>query len=93
MTFNNTVPPSDSISSFSISKANGTLTFIEIFPAGGSFARQFALNKAGNLVAVALQETGSVAILERDVASGVFTKQVAKIAIGGGQTVCIVWDE
>jgi 6-phosphogluconolactonase (cycloisomerase 2 family) len=93
LTFNNTSPPSDAMSVFSISSKDGTLSFLEVFPAGGSYARQFASNRGGNLVAVGLQQTGSVSILERDVTSGVFTKEVASIAIGGGEVVCVVWDE
>jgi len=81
------------MSVFSISPKDGSLTFIEVFPAGGSYARQFALNKGGNLVAVGLQQTGSISILERDLTSGVFKREVASIAIGGGEVVCAVWDE
>jgi 6-phosphogluconolactonase (cycloisomerase 2 family) len=81
------------MSVFSISPIDGTLSFLELFPAGGSYPRQFALNRAGNLVAVGLQQTGSVSILERDVSSGVFEREVASIAIGGGAVVCVVWDE
>jgi 6-phosphogluconolactonase (cycloisomerase 2 family) len=78
---------------FSISPMDGTLSFREIFPAGGSWARQFALNRAGNLVAVGLQQTGSVSIIERDTTSGILKREVARIAIGGGGVVCVVWDE
>ena len=81
------------MSAFSISPVDGALTFLQLFPAGGSFPRQFALNRAGNLVAVGLQHTGTVSILERDVASGVFEKEVGRISIGGGDVDCIVWDE
>jgi 6-phosphogluconolactonase (cycloisomerase 2 family) len=93
LTFKNTKPPSDSISSFAISPIDGTLSFSQLFPAGGSYPRQFSLNRAGNLVAVGLQETGSVAILERDTCSGTFVKEVARIDITGGEVVCVVWDE
>jgi 6-phosphogluconolactonase (cycloisomerase 2 family) len=81
------------MSVFSISPTDGTLSFLEVFPAGGSWARQFALNRGGNLVAVGLQETGSVSILERDITTGILKKEVASIAIGGGQVTCVVWDE
>ena len=81
------------MSVFSISPIDGTLSFRQLFPTGGQYARQFALNPAGNLIVVGLQETGNVAILERDVASGVFEKEVASIRIAGGQVVCVVWDE
>ena len=78
---------------FSISPADGTLSFREIFPAGGSWARHFALNRAGNLVAVGLQQTGTVSIIERDATSGILKSEVARIAIGGGGVQCVVWDE
>ena len=81
------------MSVFSISPKDGTLSFLEIFPAGGSYARQFALNRGGNLVAVGLQQTGTISILERDLTSGVFKREVARLAIGGGEVVCVVWDE
>ena len=93
LTFNNTKPPSDSMSTFAISPGDGTLSFRQLFPAGGSYPRQFALNRAGNLVAVGLQQTGSVTILERDTSSGTFVKEVASIDIAGGEVVCVVWDE
>ena len=93
LTFNNTSPPSDSISSFAINQTDGSLQFMQLFPAGGSYPRQFALNTAGNLAAVGLQETGSVSILAREVASGSFTKEVVNISIDGGEVVCVVWDE
>lgn len=81
------------MSVFSISPTDGTLSFLEVFPAGGSWARQFALNRGGNLVAVGLQQTGSVSILERDATSGILKREVASIAIGGGEVTCVVWDE
>lgn len=93
LTFNNTKPPSDSMSSFAISPRDGTLSFRQLFPAGGSYPRQFAFNRGGNLVAVGLQQTGSVTILERDTCSGTFVKEVASINIAGGEVVCVVWDE
>jgi 6-phosphogluconolactonase (cycloisomerase 2 family) len=81
------------MSVYSISPTDGRLSFLEVFPAGGSWARQFAMNRGGNLVAVGLQETGSVSILERDTTSGILKKEVASIPIGDGQVTCVVWDE
>jgi len=81
------------MAAFSISPLDGSLTFLQLFPASGSYPRQFALNRVGNLVAVGLQETGAVSILQRDSSSGVFEKQVASVDIEGGQVVCVVWDE
>lgn len=93
LTFSQLSPASDSLASFAINQADGTLSFRQLFPAGGSYPRQFALNTAGNLAAVGLQETGTVSILARDVNSGSFTQEVASVPIGGGQVVCVVWDE
>ena len=93
LSFNNTVPPSDAMASFAISPEDGSLQFRQLFPAGGSYPRQFAMNRAGDLVAVGLQETGSVAILRRDVCGGVFVGEVARIDVAGGEVVCVVWDE
>jgi 6-phosphogluconolactonase (cycloisomerase 2 family) len=70
----------------------GALTFEGLFPAGGSYPRQFAINKAGNLVAVGLQESGRVVVWERDVASGAFEREVGVVE-GLGQVTCVVWDE
>ena len=81
------------MSVFAISPIDGTLTFLQLFPAGGSYPRQFALNKAGNLAAVGLQMTGSVAILQRDAATGLFEEEVASLPIGNGMVTCVVWDE
>ena len=81
------------MSVFAISPADGSLTFLQLFPAGGSYPRQFALNKAGNLAAVGLQMTGSVSILERNTVTGLFEKEVANVGIGGGMVTCVVWDE
>ncbi|KAL9580480.1 MAG: hypothetical protein Q9203_006281, partial [Teloschistes exilis] len=44
--------------------------FNSLSPAGGSFPRQFSLNKIGDLVAVGLQNSGRVVVYSRDVASG-----------------------
>jgi 6-phosphogluconolactonase (cycloisomerase 2 family) len=65
--------------------------------AGGSYPRHFSINKAGDMVAVALQMSGNVVIWERNVTTG---KIVREIGIGGiaqawglGNVTCVVWDE
>ena len=90
-----TQPPTDSIASFAISKEDGTLTKKGLVSAHGSFPRQFALNRAGDLLAVGLQNTGSVVILKKDATSQLFTEKVASIQLPKGLDipVCIVWDE
>ncbi|KAF2841654.1 YkgB protein [Patellaria atrata CBS 101060] len=89
LTFNNA---SDSMTVYEISPRTGNLTFQQQFPAGGSFPRQFALNKAGDLVAVGLQNSGLVAVLSRNRRTGLFDRQVASVPVAG-QVTCVVWDE
>jgi len=89
--------PSDSIGTWALTAGHsdvdvGDLSFLGLFPAGGSYPRQFAINKAGNLVAVGLQESGRVVVLERDVDTGGFVGQVA-LAEGLGEVTCVLWDE
>ncbi|KAL9107489.1 MAG: hypothetical protein Q9227_007590 [Pyrenula ochraceoflavens] len=92
LSFNNTSPPSDSLALFDINAADGTLTFQSLYPAGGSYARQFAINRAGDLVAVGLQQSGILAVFERDCATGVIGREVGRVE-GLGQVTCAVWDE
>ncbi|KAM0137267.1 hypothetical protein ACHAP3_004073 [Botrytis cinerea] len=83
--------PSDSLLTYSLNHSNGNFSLVSIDAAGGSFPRQFSINKAGDLVAVGLQNDGRVALLKRDVDGGAL-EIVAGIDIEG-QVVCIVWDE
>jgi 6-phosphogluconolactonase (cycloisomerase 2 family) len=64
-------------------------------PAYGSFPRHFALNRAGNLMAVGLQNSGNLVILQKNSSSGLFDKNVASIKFAPGidLPVCVVWDE
>ncbi|KAI9646398.1 hypothetical protein NHQ30_004390 [Ciborinia camelliae] len=87
-----TTIPSDSILTYSLDHTNGNFSLISIDAAGGSFARQFSINKAGDLVAVGLQNDGRVVIIQRDVDTGKSLDIVAAIDIAG-QVVCVVWDE
>lgn len=60
-----------------------------------------SLNQAGTLVAIALQQSARVVIVERDPESGLFGKFVADVQVGefstaaslGGQLTSVVWDE
>jgi 6-phosphogluconolactonase (cycloisomerase 2 family) len=80
---------------FSISPADGTLTKLPLVSAYGSFPRQFALNRAGNLLAVGLQNSGDLVVLRRNGSSGLFEEEVASIKFGVDIDipVCVVWDE
>jgi len=89
--------PSDSMSVWALTAGHsdvdvGDLSFMGLFPAGGSYPRQFSINKAGNLVAVGLQESGRVVILETDVNTGGFVGEVG-VVDGLGEVTCVVWDE
>lgn len=83
--------PSDSLSTFKLQK-DGTLVFHQLWPAGGSYPRHFSLNAVGSLVAVGLQYSQDVVILERDVSTGLIGEPVARIPVGGNVT-CVVFDE
>ncbi|KAF4977453.1 hypothetical protein FZEAL_6017 [Fusarium zealandicum] len=69
-TSNRTCIVSDPLISFEINAETGHLTLQEEVPCGGRFPRQFAINKAGSLVAVALQIDGRVVVIERDAETG-----------------------
>lgn len=98
--FNQTTRPvsyptsSDSLATwrFRPGATDGELEFLQLFPAGGSYPRQFALNRAGNLLAVGLQQSAKVAVIERNTETGLFERQVAEIPVAG-QVTCITWDE
>jgi len=89
---NSTLLPSDTLQSWTINQTTGNVTFNQLAPAGGSFPRQFSVNKNGTLAAVGLQYSASVAIVERDVKTGTFGKFVAEIGIPG-QITSVIWDE
>ncbi|KAK0702302.1 Lactonase, 7-bladed beta-propeller-domain-containing protein, partial [Lasiosphaeris hirsuta] len=82
---NPTPLPSDPLISFSINEGTGALTLIQTAPAGGRNPRGFSLNKAGTLVASALQDDNRVVIIERDVKTGLLGKIVAHAAVGVGE--------
>ena len=88
---NSTAIPSDSLSTFALNH-DGTLEFTQLWPAGGAFPRHFSINKSGDLVAVALQNSEEVIIMSRDVTSGNLGKPVAKVDIPGNVT-CVMWHE
>jgi 6-phosphogluconolactonase (cycloisomerase 2 family) len=81
---------SDSMSTFRMDLA-GKLDFVQAAPAGGSLARSYDLNIAGNLAAVAIQDN-RVTILERDLGSGLFSQQVAEVEVEG-EIWGVVWND
>lgn len=84
--------PSDTLVTFSIDKATGALTLSQKAAAGGRGPRQFAFNKEGSLVAVALQADSRVAILSRNVKTGDIGGVVAAATVAGGVTA-VIFDE
>jgi 6-phosphogluconolactonase (cycloisomerase 2 family) len=80
---------SDSLVTFAIDPHTGALAFLQKFPAGGLIPRHFALNKAGTLVAVALQQDGRVVIIERDIVTGQMRDIVASVRLEGEVTAVI----
>ena len=81
---NTTEVASDPLVSFSITEATGELKLVQTAPAGGMNPRGFSLNKAGTLVASALQDDNRVVIIERDVKTGMLGKTVATATVGVG---------
>ncbi|EME38985.1 hypothetical protein DOTSEDRAFT_57285 [Dothistroma septosporum NZE10] len=90
-TLPNAIGESDSLSTFALDH-DGSIAFTQLWPAGGLFARQYETNAIGNLVAVGLQSSQAVAILARDVQTGLIGEPIARIEIGGNVTA-VVWDE
>lgn len=90
-----TSPPTDSLATFSISPKDGSLTKFPLISAYGSYPRSFSMNKAGTLMAVGLQMSGSLVILEHNKSTGLFDNKVADIKFvdGADQPNCVVWDE
>lgn len=92
---NGTKIPSDSLAVFKPSPLNGKLSFVQIAPSGGSFPRHFSYNKAGNMIAVANQNSPSVDIWARDVRTGKLGKRLAsngEFSKGGGINN-VIWAE
>jgi len=89
---NKTLIPSDTLQSWKIDDCTGELSFVQLAPAGGSFPRQFSVNKNGTLAAVGLQMDGRVVIIKRNVEDGTFGEFVAEINVPG-QVTSVIWDE
>ncbi|KAF4313294.1 hypothetical protein GTA08_BOTSDO00330 [Botryosphaeria dothidea] len=88
--------PSDTLSTFTIND-DGTLDLLQLAPSGGWSPRHFALNKAGDLLAVGHQNNNTVVIWERNLETGkiVTAEEGGPVAIAtlSGAVVCTIWDE
>jgi 6-phosphogluconolactonase (cycloisomerase 2 family) len=90
---------SDSLATYSVN-ADGSLKFVQLAPAGGLFPRTFQFNKAGDKVVVALQTDSKIAVLSRDVNTGLIGNVTASLAFNtttvDGKVAGIpaaIWDE
>ncbi|RPB24580.1 putative isomerase YbhE [Terfezia boudieri ATCC MYA-4762] len=87
---------SDSITVYTVG-ADGQLTFLEQSPVAGLTPRHFSLEptNGGEYIAVATQDTGRVAVYQRDKVTGKFgTVPVASIdmaTLGVSQPPCVIW--
>lgn len=79
---NSTSIPSDTLSTFKL-RHDGTLDLVQLWPAGGSYPRHFSLNQWGNIIAVGLQLSSDVVVMERDVESGFIGKPVGRVVLEG----------
>ena len=90
-TSNSTQIPSDSLTTFEL-QHDGSLVFVQIWPAGGLYPRQFSINPSGTLLAVGNQLSANVALLPRDPATGMIGEPLARIPVDGNIT-CVVFDQ
>ena len=76
---------SDPLVVFKIDQATGSIEIVQRAPAGGKNPRGFSINKAGTLVASALQDDNRVVIYARDVETGKLGDVVAYAKVGDGE--------
>ncbi|KAI0538455.1 putative isomerase YbhE [Xylaria digitata] len=90
---NSTEIPSDPLISYAIDNKTGSLKKIQEFPAGGSGPRHFSINGDGNRIAVGLQGDGRVAIIERDVRTGLLKDFLATADVAGEVNAVIFYED
>ncbi|KAF1983870.1 putative isomerase YbhE [Aulographum hederae CBS 113979] len=88
---NSTLEASDSLATYEL-KDDGSFSFLQLSPAGGLMPRHFSINQAGDRIAVGLQKSSRVVILERDVSTGKLGVAAADVPVSG-EVTCVVWDE
>jgi len=90
-TTNSTQIPSDALTTFELQQ-DGSLIFVQAWPSGGLYPRQFSINPSGTLLAVGNQLSANVALLSRNPATGLIGEPLAKIPVDGNIT-CVVFDQ
>ncbi|KAM0202949.1 hypothetical protein ACHAPQ_009740 [Fusarium lateritium] len=83
---------SDPLINFKIDSETGHLNLHQDVPCGGRFPRHFAINRAGTLVAVALQSDGRIVIIERDVETGMLGNSIAYAQLEGEVTAVVFYE-
>lgn len=68
------------------------LELVQMHAAGGSKPRHFAFNKAGDLVAVALEDSNTISIIARNVRSGLLTEFMTIQRVADRPNM-VLWDE
>ncbi|KAI1080765.1 putative isomerase YbhE [Whalleya microplaca] len=77
---------SDSLVTYAIEPASGEISFVEATDAHAWFPRTFAINQAGDLVAVGGQTSSNVAIIARDPETGRLGDLVANLQVATAGT-------
>ncbi|KAJ8120257.1 hypothetical protein ONZ43_g2987 [Nemania bipapillata] len=90
---NSTKIVSDPLINYAIDNKTGSLKKIQEFAAGGAGPRHFSINGDGNRVAVGLQGDGRVAIIERDVRTGMLKDFVASANVEGEVNAVIFYED
>lgn len=90
----------DSAATYSVDTSSGAIKWVEATNAYTWYPRTFQINKAGDLVAFGGQTSSTVAIVERNVTTGLLGTQLAVLAVGNpgrdGQEdglSAVIWDE
>lgn len=82
---------------FSLDPTTGKPTLLQKFSAGGIGPRSFAINRAGDRVAVALATSNKLVVLSRDVKAGTFIAQLGSLDLDFGKdpglVTSVVWEE
>ena len=77
----------NTISTYSVSKTNGKLTFLSMQPTGGLMPRNFTIDPTGSYLLIGHQKTDNITIFKRDKKTGLLTQTDKKIEVGS--PVCL----
>ncbi|KAF2456397.1 Lactonase, 7-bladed beta-propeller-domain-containing protein [Lineolata rhizophorae] len=73
--------PDDSVATFALSDA-GAMAFVGLSSAHGSYPRTFAVNAAGDMLAIGDQTSSEVVVVARDAETGRLGDVVARVPVG-----------